>query len=84
MSKKQQTQEKLLPLSSDALYAIERAILVESPLVTPAEYARRSGRTLSSVRNRIATGDLPVFREHPSSAPMVNMMLIAKRALEAE
>ncbi len=84
MSKKEETQKVLLPLSSDALYGIQRAILIESPIVTPKEYARRTGRTLKSVQDRIYKGQIPVFREHPSSAPMVNMMAIAKSALEAE
>lgn len=71
-------------ISTEQIYGVDRAILVDSPFVTPREYARRSGLTYSSVRNRIERGELPVYRPVGSSSVFVNMMALARLAIEVE
>ncbi|MGY8873009.1 MAG: hypothetical protein ACKVJE_21500 [Pseudomonadales bacterium] len=71
-------------ITSEQLYGVDRAILVDSPFVTPREYARRTGLTYSSVRNRIERGELPVYRPAGSSSVFVNMMVLARQAVEME
>lgn len=71
-------------LSSEQLYGVERAILVDSPYVTLREFARRTGLTYSSVRSRVDSGELPVYRPQAGNSVFVNMMALAKQALQIE
>ena len=71
-------------ISSDQLYGVDRAILVDSPYVTIREYARRTGLSSASVKGRVDRGELPVYRPQGSSSVFINMMVLAKQSLEQE
>lgn len=70
--------------TTEQLYGIDRAILVDTPLCTQREYARRTGLSYSSVKNRVDRGELPVHRPKGSTSALINMMALAKEVLESE
>lgn len=72
------------PITSEQLYGVDRAIMLDVPYVTQREYARRTGLTYSSVKSRVDRGELPVFRPKQSSSALINMMALAREALEQE
>ena len=71
-------------ISPEQLYGVDRAILIDAPYITQREYARRTGLTYSSVRSRVERGELPVYRPKASSSALINMMVLAKEALETQ
>lgn len=69
-------------ISPDQIYGCDRAILVDTPVCTAAEYARRTGLSLSVVKSRLADRRIPTIKQGNST--LVNMMALAKEAIEQE
>ncbi len=60
-------------------------VQIDTPYLTPDEYARRSGMTPRQVLERCKNGDLPVRkRNNERERYFVNNALLTKEALDAK
>ena len=58
-------------------------IQIDTPYVTPTEFAKRSGQCKRTVEEKVRQGIYPTLpRKSPSEAVMINMLALAKKAAE--
>ena len=58
-------------------------VVIDTPYLSVEEYARRTGMTERSVRERCIKGQLPVRKRRDGERFFVNNALLMKEALEA-
>lgn len=56
---------------------------LDTPLLTIAEYARRSGMTINVVRKQCESGQLPFIQNGTNSTRYINMVQLTQRCMEA-
>ena len=55
-------------------------ILIDTPFLDIAEYARRTNQSIDTVRRDIETGLIPIYQQAKGKKRLVNMIALAKIA----